>query len=205
MTLRYRQMLFSSSVRAEQEKMGSRRAYAGEDNVLAGPDLLGGNEAAFILARESFYLATNGAEGWPYLQHRGGPRGFVHVLDERTLGFADLRGNRQYISIGNLDSDNRASLFFMDYVNRARLKLLGNIRIVALEEGDELSDRLVPEGLKSRAERAFLIDVQAFEWNCPQYIPQLIPTQDVTSAINQLQNRIRELEAKLAARELDAG
>ena len=126
MTHRYQELLFSPDVRAAQSALGST-GYP-ERPAICTPDRLTENEAAFITARDSFYMATNGADGWPYLQHRGGPAGFVHVLDPGTLAFVEFRGNRQYISLGNLAVNQKASLFFMDYANRARLKLLGQVR-----------------------------------------------------------------------------
>jgi predicted pyridoxine 5'-phosphate oxidase superfamily flavin-nucleotide-binding protein len=196
----YREILFSADVRAEQERMASRHIYARSEGPPCGADRLGHDEAAFIAARTSFYLATIGANGWPYIQHRGGPQGFVRVLDERTLGFGDFRGNRQYITLGNLKSDNRASLFFMDYANRARLKLLGRIRVVDPGTDKDLAAKLSPGQSAGRVERLMLIDVEAFDWNCSQHIPQFVPLDDVRNAIHRLQARISELEAELQAR-----
>jgi uncharacterized protein len=196
MTHRYQELLFSPAVRAAQAALGST-GYP-ERPAIGTADRLTEDEAAFITARDSFYMATNGADGWPYLQHRGGPAGFVHVLDPGTLAFVEFRGNRQYISLGNLAVNQRASLFFMDYANRARLKLLGQVRPAPLSEAPELVAALPDEKLRARAERLMLIDVQAFEWNCPQYIEPRFTTADVTPAITRLQTRIAELEAKLA-------
>ncbi|MFN6005512.1 MAG: pyridoxamine 5'-phosphate oxidase family protein, partial [Paracoccaceae bacterium] len=150
MTARYLDLLFSPAVRAAQAAQGSI-GYPVEPPTMA-PDRLTENEAAFITARDSFYLATNGADGWPYLQHRGGPPGFVHVLDPGTLAFIEFRGNRQYISLGNLADSAKASLFFMDYVNRARLKLLGRIRPAALDAAPQVLAALTDAKLQARAE-----------------------------------------------------
>jgi uncharacterized protein len=198
MTERYRELLFSPAVRAAQAAQNS----TGYPNVspTRGPDRLTENEAAFISARDSFYLATNGADGWPYLQHRGGPPGFVHVLDPGTLAFAEYRGNRQYISLGNLSENPKASLFFMDYVNRARLKLLGRVRAAPLSAATEVVDALPDDKLRARAERLILVDVEAFDWNCPQYIEPRFTGADIAPAITRLQGRIAELEAALAGR-----
>jgi hypothetical protein len=198
MTQRYQELLFSPAVRAAQAALGST-GYP-EQPAIGTPDRLTENEAAFITARDSFYMATNGADGWPYLQHRGGPAGFVHVMDPGTLAFVEFRGNRQYISLGNLAVNQKASLFFMDYANRARLKLLGQIRPAPLSEAPELVAALPDDKLRARAERLLLIDVQAFDWNCPQYIEPRFTTADITPAITRLQTRIAELEAELARR-----
>jgi uncharacterized protein len=130
-------------------------------------ELLGPQEIAFIEARDGFYLSTISASGWPYVQFRGGPPGFIRALDEETLGFADFRGNRQYLTTGNLAKEDRAALFFMDYANRARLKLLGR---VSISEDPSLIERLRVDGYRARVERAMLIRVEAFDWNCPAHI-----------------------------------
>ncbi len=198
MTQRYQELLFSPAVRAAQAALGST-GYP-ERPAISTPDRLTEDEAAFITARDSFYMATNGSDGWPYLQHRGGPTGFVHVLDPGTLAFVEFRGNRQYISLGNLAVNQKASLFFMDYANRARLKLLGHVRPAPLSEAPELLAALQDDKLRARAERLLLIDVQAFDWNCPQYIEPRFTAADITPAITRLQTRIAELEAELAQR-----
>ncbi len=170
MTSRYMNLLFSPAVKEAQSRFGSRDAYDRRAGATKTPDPLTEMEAQFIAARDSFYMATNGADGWPYLQHRGGAPGFVKILDAHRLGFADFRGNRQYISVGNLADDNRASLFFMDYARRARLKLLGRVSVVNLDDSPELTAALVDPSYKARVERALVIDVEAFDWNCPQHI-----------------------------------
>jgi predicted pyridoxine 5'-phosphate oxidase superfamily flavin-nucleotide-binding protein len=144
-----------------QQFLAEMRGRSGEREAL-GPD-----ELAFIAARDSFYMATVSADGWPYIQHRGGPRGFLRALDAHTLGFADLKGNRQLITTGNLAANDRVSLFLMDYAHRARLKLLGHARAI---EDAALADALAPAALRKRVERVMLIDVVAFDWNCPAYI-----------------------------------
>lgn len=194
---RFAELAFTPGVRAVQEAMGSRRAYA---RMEAGPDahgVLGPDEAAFIGARDSFYLASVGETGWPYVQHRGGPPGFVHVLDPRTLGFADLRGNRQYVSVGNVLHDDRVALFFMDYPERARLKLLGHARLVGPERPELLAALAPPPG-EGQVERAFLIEVAAFDWNCSQHITPRFTEAEVEAATAPLRARIAELERRLA-------
>jgi predicted pyridoxine 5'-phosphate oxidase superfamily flavin-nucleotide-binding protein len=159
---------FTPAVQAEQARLGSRATYARQAE--AGPDdsRLTAREASFIAARDSCYLASVSETGWPYMQHRGGPPGFVRVLDARTIGFADLTGNRQHISLGNLAQNDRVSLFFMDYANRRRLKLLGHARVV--RDDPALLARLTPPGTERQAESAMLITVAGYDWNCPQHI-----------------------------------
>lgn len=171
MAHKFADLAFTPNVKAVQEDNGSRMAYArfeqGEDHH----DRLGPHEAAFIASLDSFYLASVSETGWPYIQHRGGPAGFLKVLDEKTLAFADFRGNRQYISVGNLRTDDRVSLFLMDYANRARLKILGRARVVDAADGPILRKLAVP-GYRASIERAIVIALEAFDWNCPQHITQ---------------------------------
>ena len=198
MTARYRDLLFSPAVRAAQAAQGST-GYPVEPPTMA-PDRLTENEAAFITARDSFYMATNGTDGWPYLQHRGGPPGFVHVLNPGTLAFVEFRGNRQYISLGNLADNAKASLFFMDYVNRARLKLMGQVRPAPLDAAPQVLAALTDPKLRARAERLLIVTVEAFDWNCPQYIEPRFTAADIAPALTRLQNRIADLEAELATK-----
>jgi len=158
---------FTDAVKAFQEDAGSRRSYARFEGGDPVNHRLGEREAAFIAARDSFYMASVSQTGWPYVQHRGGPPGFIRALDAATLAFPDFRGNRQYVSVGNLSVDDRVSLIFVDYPNRARLKLLGRARI-AVEP--EILARLALPDYRARIERAMLIAVAAFDWNCPQHI-----------------------------------
>lgn len=165
----FAELAFTDSVQNVQEEMGSRARYA---RMLEGEDygrLLSTRERDFIQARDSFYMATISETGWPYVQHRGGPVGFVRVLDEETIGFADFRGNRQYVSVGNLRTNNRVSLFFMDYVNRQRLKMLGYVTEVSLSD-QALLGELEVDDYRARVERGLIIKVAAFDWNCPQHI-----------------------------------
>jgi predicted pyridoxine 5'-phosphate oxidase superfamily flavin-nucleotide-binding protein len=170
MAHRFSEILFTDAVRAAQERYGSRAQ--GERLLAHGPanDRLTAAEKAFIEARDGFYLASVSESGWPYLQFRGGPAGFVRVLDAGTIGYADFRGNRQYISAGNIARDDRVALFFMDYANRQRLKLLGRARIEDAREAPELAQRLALPDYRARVERAVVISVEAFDWNCPQHI-----------------------------------
>ena len=166
---RFAEIAFTKSVREVQQALGSRTGYTAME---AGEDynhVLGEREAEFITARDSFYIASVSETGWPYVQHRGGPAGFVRVLGERTIGFADFSGNRQYVSVGNVRKDDRVALFFMDYPNRTRFKLLGRVRLIGPEESELLADLEVSD-YRARVERGFLIHVEAFDWNCPQHI-----------------------------------
>jgi predicted pyridoxine 5'-phosphate oxidase superfamily flavin-nucleotide-binding protein len=153
--------------------------------------------AQFLAEARSFYLATASAEGQPYVQHRGGPAGFLRVLDERTLAFADFKGNRQYITTGNLAENPRAYIFVMDYARRRRVKLWGKARVV--EDDAALLARLWPEGYQARPEQAIVFAIEAWDTNCPQHIPQMFHAEDVGRTIVELQSRINALEAEVAA------
>lgn len=193
---RFAEIAFTPSVKAVQEQQGSRKSYTRFEGGDPVRHRLSAREAQFIAERDSFYMATVSETGWPYIQHRGGPRGFLRVLDEKTLGFADYSGNRQYISVGNLAGNDRVSLFLMDYANKARLKLLGRVRLVAPEDREQMV-KLVEPDLETRVERGFLIDVEAFDWNCSQHITERFTLAEVEQATAALHNRIAELEAKL--------
>lgn len=199
MAYRFGEIAFTEGVKRLQEEMGSRSAYARRvaragDAEDAGA-ALGPDEAAFIGARDSFYMASVGETGWPYIQHRGGPTGFVRVLDGCTIGFADFGGNRQYVSVGNLSADDRVALFFMDYAHQARLKMFGRARIVPAEDAETLGRLAVP-GYRARIERGVLIAVEAFDWNCPQHITPRYTLAEVEAATAALRQRIAELEAE---------
>ena len=163
---------------------------------------LGDRETAFIAARDSFYMATTGETGWPYVQHRGGPPGFLSVLDGQTLAFPDFRGNRQFISAGNLLHDDRVSVFLMDYANRARLKLFGR---ASVSDAPAVLEKLALPDYRARIERAFVIRLEAFDWNCSQHITPRYTDAEVETLVAPLQARIGELEAQLAAANLRPG
>lgn len=200
MTSRFLNVLFSPSVKAVQQQLGSRDAYARRDGA-SEPDRLTESETGFIATRDSFYLSTIGHGGWPYIQHRGGPPGFVKVLGERTIGFADFRGNRQYLSVGNLLDDSRVAIFMMDYPSRTRLKLLGRARSVDLTSAPDLSTALTSDGYDARIERGIIIDIEAFDWNCPQHITPRYTLAEIEPAVAALKQRIAELEAALAGKQ----
>jgi len=190
---RFGKLVFTPKVKAVQERMGSRRAYARADAAPDTPDSLGEDEAAFLAERDSFYVATVGESGWPYVQHRGGPKGFVRVLDPHTLGFADFQGNRQYVSVGNLAHDDRAALIFVDYPNQARLKVLARVSFVG-PEAPEVLARLTPAGYPARVERGVLLHVEAFDWNCPQHITPRFTEDEIREQVAPVLERLGALE-----------
>ena len=177
---KFAEIAFTPLVKKQQEVHGSRRQYQRVEEMGEPGSRLGEDEREFIEARDGFYMASVGETGWPYIQFRGGPKGFLHVLDDRTLGFADLRGNKQYISLGNLEHDERVALFLMDYVGQQRLKILGRTRIVeGNQEAFELITRLRTAERDALPERAFVIHVEAFDWNCPQHITPRYTEEEV--------------------------
>jgi predicted pyridoxine 5'-phosphate oxidase superfamily flavin-nucleotide-binding protein len=186
---------FTPTVKAIQTRKGSRDGYASMERrggwrTTITPDL-----AAFIGEQVSAFLATVNAAGQPYIQHRGGPPGFLHVLDQRTIAFADFSGNRQYITSGNLADNPKAHLFLIDYVNRRRVKIWGEAKVV---DDPELLARLMPEGYKARGEQVLIFTVSAWDSNCPQHIPQRFEAADVAAALAVRDKRIAELEAEVA-------
>jgi predicted pyridoxine 5'-phosphate oxidase superfamily flavin-nucleotide-binding protein len=186
---------FTPSVKDVQARRGSRKAYAHREE--AGPWLtrITPDLAAFIAAQTSVFLATANKDGQPYIQHRGGPPGFLRVLDDKTIGFADFAGNRQYITLGNLAENSKAYLFLIDYVHRRRIKIWGEARVV---EGDtELVAKLMPEGYKARPEQAILFTVGAWDSNCAQHIPQRFEAADVAAALMKRDERIAALEEEV--------
>ncbi|WP_442580934.1 pyridoxamine 5'-phosphate oxidase family protein [Mesorhizobium sp. ASY16-5R] len=187
---------FTPSVKAVQSRKGSRHAYErveanGGWQTRITPDL-----AAFVEAQTSVFLGTASRDGQPYIQHRGGPAGFLKVLDDTTIGFADYSGNRQYITTGNLAENAKAYLFLIDYAHRRRIKIWGTARVV---DDPELVGRLMPDGYKARGEQAILFSVSAWDMNCPQHIPQRFEAADVAAALAERDGRIAALEAEIAA------
>ena len=186
------------SVQAAQAASGAATAWSNFKGDRAF-DRFTENEAAFIAARDSFYIATVSETGWPYVQHRGGPPGFLKVLDERTLGLADYRGNRQYISVGNLAAGDRAALILMDYPGRARLKLYAHVEVKNLDDAPDLTERLATPGYRAKPERAFILHLEAFDWNCPQHITPRFTEAEVAKAVLPLRQRLETLEAENVA------
>lgn len=190
----FSQLTFTPSVRSHQERMGSARSYA--KFIEAGPQQgheIGLSEKAFIEARDGFYQATVSETGWPYVQYRGGPVGFLKVLDATTIGYADLSGNKQYISRGNLDGNDRIAMILMDYANRRRLKILGR---VSFAEGAEAAQHLYPEGAQAEAERAAIIHVEALDWNCPSHITPRFTEAELKPHLNKLGVQMAQLQAE---------
>ena len=194
---KFAEIAFTPVVRSLQVADGSRAGYA---RMSEGEDYnhrLTAREGSFIAARDSFYMASVSETGWPYVQHRGGPAGFMKLVDERTIGFADYSGNRQFVSTGNFRTDDRVALFFMDYPNRTRLKLLGRVRIVGPEEGELLS-HLSDDSYPAQVERGFIIQVEGFDWNCPQHITPRYTEAEQDTQLLSLQAENQQLKAMLA-------
>jgi predicted pyridoxine 5'-phosphate oxidase superfamily flavin-nucleotide-binding protein len=197
---------FTDTVKRIQAERGSRRSYERVERTSGGfPSSISGDVAAFIAQRDSMYIATANAAGQPYVQHRGGPPGFLKVLDEHTLAFADFVGNKQYITTGNLLENDRAFLFLMNYEDRERIKIWGRARVV--KDDSALLDRLADPSYPGRVEQAIVFDVEAWNANCPQHIPQLVHVDDVQKTVATLRERNAYLEATLRAAnvEFDAG
>jgi predicted pyridoxine 5'-phosphate oxidase superfamily flavin-nucleotide-binding protein len=194
---RFAELAFTPLVKEQQRQHNSRHLY---ERVEQAPDLgdrLGEDEQEFVRERDGCYMASVSETGWPYVQYRGGEKGFLRVLDAHTLGFADLRGNRQYISTGNLKHDDRVTLFLMDYRAQSRLKIMGRARVY---EGDaearELIERLRVPSEKTPAERAILIHVEAFDWNCQQHITPRFTQEEMAALIDPMRRRMEALEAE---------
>lgn len=185
------------SVQAAQAKMGANHLwqdFKGDRKF----DYFRENEAAFIAECDSFYMATVSETGWPYVQHRGGPQGFLKLIDDRTLAFADYRGNRQYISTGNLAADDRVCLFLMDYARRARLKIYARAETLALDDAPEVTALVTISQYKSKLERVFRLRLEAFDWNCQQHITPRFSEQQVNAAIHPIRDRLAALETENA-------
>ncbi len=187
---------FTPSVKAIQTRKGSRGAYARVEQNGWRTEI-DDNLTAFLAGQDSMFLATASAEGQPYIQHRGGPKGFIRILDKNTLAFADYRGNRQYITQGNLSENPKAYIFVMDFVHRRRVKIWGEARVV--DDDPALLKSLMPQGYKARPEQVILFRISAWDTNCPQHIPQKFDAADVAAALASRDERIAELEAELAA------
>jgi uncharacterized protein len=191
-------LMFTPAVKALQERYGSRRQYAKGEQCGECREQLTAQELEFIAERDSFYIATVSETGWPYVQHRGGAKGFLQPIDERTLGFADYRGNKQYVSTGNLVTDSRVALILVDYPSQARLKILGRAKVLEREAAAEWIPRLYDPAYKAVVERVFIIDVQAFDWNCQQHITPRFTPQEIQEALAPYERRLQELERENA-------
>lgn len=189
--------MFTETVREMQKEQGADRMYARQlADTAPRKDRLGADDRQFLNLRDGFYQATVSETGWPYVQFRGGPRGFLKVLDDRTIGYADFRGNRQYISDGNLKACDRIAIIAVDYPNSARIKILGRAR---LTDDPDAINRVRVEGYKAKVERAVVIDVEAFDWNCPQHLPVRLTMDELQPILAPFQNELAQLRAENAA------
>jgi uncharacterized protein len=187
-------LVFTPLVKKLQERYGSRRQYERMENLGASQDRFTEFETEFLAGRDSFYMATTGATGWPYVQHRGGPKGFLKVIDDHTLAFADLRGNKQYISTGNLLTDDRVALILVDYPRQARLKILGRVEIFEGEKAAEWLPRVRMQEEKTPVERVIVIHVDAYDWNCPQHITPRYSVEELREGMKDIEKRLQGLE-----------
>lgn len=196
MAMNYASIAFTDAVREMQEKLGSRKSYARlqERSYVDG---LTENEIVFISDRDSFYMASIGENGYPYIQHRGGPQGFIKVLDTKRLGIIDYKGNAQYVTLGNIATNNNVALIMVDYPTRTRLKLYAKARVVELEDDPVLYAQLNVEGSSSRPERMILFEIDAYDWNCPQYITPRYSIEEINKAFVSQNKYISQLEAEL--------
>ena len=192
---------FTPTVKAMQARLGSRELYARMERERGWGVAITPEIEAFIGAQTSIFLGTANAQGQPYIQHRGGPAGFLHVVDEHTIAFADFIGNQQYITLGNLTDNPQAHLFLIDYARRRRVKLWGRARVMDAADDPALIEALMPAGYKARAARAIVFTVDAWDMNCPQHIPQRFEAADVKAALDERDARIEELEEAAAKRE----
>jgi predicted pyridoxine 5'-phosphate oxidase superfamily flavin-nucleotide-binding protein len=195
---KFHELAFTDAVKSVQESYGSRRHYEKLEHRADSNFEIGDAEADFIESRDGFYMATANEDGQPYIQFRGGRPGFLKVLDQRTVGYADFRGNLQYISVGNASTNNRVALFLMDYANRRRLKILGEIEFHTSAQRPELIDQLSNPSYKAKVERAAVIHVKGLEWNCPQHITPRYTMDEVKVMVQPLYEHIESLEDELA-------
>jgi predicted pyridoxine 5'-phosphate oxidase superfamily flavin-nucleotide-binding protein len=193
MAQNFASLVFTPAIKALQERYGSRRQYARMEQS-GSRERLGPDESAFLEERDSFYMASVGATGWPYVQHRGGPKGFLKVIDDRTIAFADFLGNKQFVSTGNVATDDRVALIMVDYPRQARLKVLGRAEVFEGEQAREWIERVRDPGYKATVERVFVIHVEAFDWNCPQHITPRFTTEQTQEALAPMERRMQDLE-----------
>ena len=197
MSHKFFDLTFTPSVKSAQEHYGTRRHYARFDG--GEPDFHGLSDAEddFIEARDGFYMATVNEDGQPYIQFRGGPQGFLKVIDDRTLGYADFRGNLQYISVGNLKANDKAALFLMDYPNQARLKLIVRVEVMDAKDAPEIIEKLTMPGYNAKIERAMILHVEAFDWNCPQHITPRYTIEEIRMMTAPMNEHIEKLEKEI--------
>ncbi|WP_420603084.1 pyridoxamine 5'-phosphate oxidase family protein [Flagellimonas sp.] len=193
--MNYSRLAFTDTIKEIQEEQGSRHAYERMERMEL-PDGLSYREMSFIQERDSFYMASFGENGFPYIQHRGGPKGFLKMIDVKTLAFLDFTGNKQYISTGNVKTHKKVALILMDYVNRARLKIYAKAETVSLKENRELAEKLELD-YDYKAERIFIFHIKAFDWNCPQHITPRYSFEDVAKMNQEREDYIQELESQV--------
>lgn len=196
MAKNFAEIAFTESVKAQQKKYGSRRSYARMEQMARGNEL-SENEAEFIAERDGFYLSTVGENGYPYVQFRGGPKGFLKVLDARTLAYADFRGNMQYVSVGNLTRNDKAALILMDYARRQRLKIYARIEVIEAKDNPELIAQLQDASYDAQVERAMVLRLEAFDWNCPQHITERFTIEEIRELNAPLYEHVAKLEAEI--------
>lgn len=196
MAKNFASIAFSDEVKALQEKYGSRASYARMEQTVY-QDGLTENEIDFISQRDSFYMATTGENGFPYIQHRGGPKGFIKVLDAKRIGFADFKGNMQYISVGNIAAGNKVALIMVDYPAKARLKIYARAEIVELKDGNELHELLNLGEYKFRPERLMILHIEAYDWNCPQHITPRYTLEEIQEVFAAQKDYTSKLEAEI--------
>jgi predicted pyridoxine 5'-phosphate oxidase superfamily flavin-nucleotide-binding protein len=189
-------LVFTPLVKELQERFGSRRQYAKREESGFSPAVIGPDEEQFLSERDSFYMATVGVSGWPYVQHRGGPAGFLKVIDERTIAFADFGGNKQFITTGNLMSDDRVAIILVDYPRQARLKMLGRVRTFEGAAADEWLEKVRDPDYKAGIMRVFVIDVEASDWNCQQHITPRFTQEQIRTVLMPFERRMQALEAE---------
>ena len=197
---RFQELAFTPLVKEHQKEHGSRRQYERMEQTAPAGDTLGPAEQDFLKRRDSFYMASVSETGWPYMQHRGGPKGFVRVLNPSLIGFADLRGNKQYVSLGNFDHDPRVALFFMDYPYQTRLKILGRVEVHEHDpEAPALIESFRPIDKSDVVERVILIHVEGFDWNCPQHITPRYTVEELEEVLAPVRERLAKLEQENSA------
>jgi len=196
MPYHFLEVAITPNVRLSQAEMGADQIWL--DDHHRESDSFTDSELSFIAARDSFYVASVSETGWPYVQHRGGPKGFLKIVDNKTLAFADYRGNRQYISTGNFAANDRACLLLVDYTRRARLKIYMRVEKLALDTDPALTDLVLDAGYRAKAERIFRLRLEAFDWNCPQHITPRYTELEVENAVTPLRERLAQLEAENA-------
>ena len=187
-------LVFTPLIKKLQERHGSRRQYERMENSGPSQDRFTPFETEFLAQRDSFYSATIGSTGWPYVQHRGGPKGFLKMIDDHTLAFGDFRGNKQYISTGNLLTDSRVAIIMVDYPRQARLKILGRVEILEGEKADTWLPQVRVPGEKTPIERVFVIHVEAYDWNCPQHITPRYTAEEIREGMQSIETRVHQLE-----------